>query len=150
LVGVVGILGLVVNCWAWWLTLSNLDAMRHENWDAIHWLLLCLLTIAVSNLSIKIVGTRGIITVSDTFLFTSVLLFGGPPSVALGWLDGVIGTARITRKPASILYSSSLMSLSMTVATAAFAAVHHQVAGLAGVRGGELYTLLLPLAALAF
>jgi signal transduction histidine kinase len=149
-VAVVGVAGLLVALRAWWLTLSDLDALRHENWDALHWVLLCVLTIGVSNLSIKIVGTWGIITVSDTFLFTSVLLFGGPPSVVLGWLDGVVGTLRKTRKPASILYSSSMMALSMTAASGAFQAVQGWVAGWPETSASEFYTLLLPLGALTF
>jgi signal transduction histidine kinase len=147
LVGVVGVLGLILAARAWWLTLSDVTALQHQSWDVMDWALLCVLTIAVSNLSIKIVGTRGIITVSDTFLFTSVLLFGGPPSVALGWLDGVVGTLRITRKPASVLYSSSMMAVSMTVASGAFEAVRGQVHGRPGA-GGEFYSLLIPLAVL--
>jgi len=84
------------------------------------WLLLALITILiVSRIETSILKTSRAMTFSDTFLFTSVLLYGPYPSVLLAGIDAVISGLQqrkhkvllfsMAQKSASIFASSSLI-----------------------------------------
>ena len=120
----VGVGGVLIGAWSWFWTLTNLSELTHEHWNAAHWLLLAVLIASVAGLSIKILGTKGVITVSDTFLFASAFLFGPVPTVAIAWLDGFLGTLGMTRKPASLFFSSSMMAISILIS----ASLSHEIA----------------------
>lgn len=90
--------------------------------DASHlaWLLLATITILVGQFPVRIPGTRSVISVTDAFIFTSVLFFGVSPSVLLAGVDALLSTRRMTKKLSSTLYSFGVMSLSVFTAATLF------------------------------
>lgn len=76
-------------------------------------LILALLVVAVSSsVVIKIPLVSGGITVSDTFIFLTMLLYGGEAAVLLAVGDGLCASLRISRKPRTILFNSAVMACS--------------------------------------
>ncbi|HEX7316830.1 MAG TPA: ATP-binding protein [Pyrinomonadaceae bacterium] len=85
------------------LPLGRLDA---------RFLLLGLLVCVGSHGAVRIPRVSGRITVSDTLVFLTLLLYGGPAAVMLSALEGVYASLRISRKPITILFNAAVLSLS--------------------------------------
>jgi diguanylate cyclase (GGDEF)-like protein/putative nucleotidyltransferase with HDIG domain len=81
------------------------------------WLLLSLVTILIiSRIDFTLPQSSSAITLSDTFIFASILLYGVPLSVVLAGVEAVVNslTHKDTRKMA--LFNAGAMSLSIFVA----------------------------------
>jgi len=81
----------------------------------LRFLLLTLMTVIVSSrISIKIPRFDTNITVSDTFIFLAILLYGGEAGILLAATEGLCSGVRISksRKPVTILFSGGVMALS--------------------------------------
>src|SRR4028118_207020 len=77
------------------LSLSALSLSRIN----VEFLLLAAMTLTIgTRISIKIPRVSGHISVSDTFIFLTIFLFGGEAAVMLATLDGFITSFRITKK----------------------------------------------------
>ncbi|PYP86451.1 MAG: hypothetical protein DMF61_13280 [Blastocatellia bacterium AA13] len=80
----------------------------------VEWLLLSAVTILViSRTDIKIPKISGTVTVSDTFLFISILLYGIHPSVVLAGVDAAICSLHYKNKKRVVPFNIAVMSLSI-------------------------------------
>jgi signal transduction histidine kinase/ActR/RegA family two-component response regulator len=76
-------------------------------------LMVALLTAAVgSRVAVEIPRIGGQITVSDTFIFLTMLLYGGEAAILLGALDGACTSIRISRKLRTYLFNSAVVGCS--------------------------------------
>jgi signal transduction histidine kinase/ActR/RegA family two-component response regulator len=74
-------------------------------------LLLALITIGISSrLTIKIPRIQGQITVSDTFIFLTLLLYGGETAVLLAVVEACCSSRRFGRKLITFLYNAAVMA----------------------------------------
>jgi len=103
-------------------------------------LIISALTLAVSaGVSVKIPRFNVSVTISDTFIFLALLIYGGELAILLAAADGLITGVRAGRKIRTIFFSSAVMVVStfVTVLTITFIAgppmqvVHQPVAGFA-------------------
>src|SRR5688500_9927006 len=79
-------------------------------------LVVALLTAAIgSRVAVEIPRLGGQITVSDTFVFLTMMLYGGEAAILLAALDGVCVSARISRKLRTYLFNSSVLACSTFV-----------------------------------
>jgi len=88
----------------------------------LRFLLLTILTVAASaHLSVQIPRFDTNLTVSDTFIFLALLLYGGSPAVLLAAAEGVCSGLRVSKskKPVTILFNAGVMACSTFVAAAA-------------------------------
>ena len=70
-------------------------------------------SVAVSSLvAVPIPRVSGRITVADTFIFLTLLLYGGAAAVVLSGLEGVCTTLLISKKPRTILLNASVLAIS--------------------------------------
>ena len=92
------------------LPLARLDA---------RFLLLGVLVCIGSHGAVRIPRVSGRITVSDTLVFLTLLLYGGPAAVTLSALEGVYASLRISRRPLTILFNSAVLALSTFMTAAA-------------------------------
>jgi signal transduction histidine kinase/ActR/RegA family two-component response regulator len=77
----------------------------------VSFLILALMTIVVSSsVAVRIPYVTGRITVSDTFIFLTMLLYGGEPAILLAAADGFCSSLQISRKPRTILFNSAVMA----------------------------------------
>jgi signal transduction histidine kinase/CheY-like chemotaxis protein len=73
---------------------------------------LCLMVIASSLVAIRIPRVSGRITVADTFVFLTLLLFGGAAAIFVSALEGVAATLIISKRPRTILFNSAILATS--------------------------------------
>src|SRR5678815_5667545 len=73
---------------------------------------LCLMVIASSMIAIRIPRVSGRITVSDTFVFLGMLMYGGAAAILLSALEGVAVTVIISKKPRVFLLNSAILATS--------------------------------------
>lgn len=75
--------------------------------------ILTLATILIgSRITIEIPRTQGHISVSDTFIFLTLLLFGGQAAVLLAATEALVSSVRFSRKPMVALFNTSVMACS--------------------------------------
>ncbi|HXI22481.1 MAG TPA: EAL domain-containing protein, partial [Pyrinomonadaceae bacterium] len=75
-----------------------------------------------SRLSVQIPRVNTNITVSDTFIFLVLLLYGGLAGILVAALEGLFSGLRISRRPLVVAFNSAMMlaSTSLTVAVVYF------------------------------
>lgn len=91
------------------MVFSTLHLTSHQ--VNVQFLLLALVTIVVgSRLSIPIPRVKAHISVSDTFIFLSILLFGGEAAILLATAEAICGSTRIGTKLRTHLFNASVMA----------------------------------------
>jgi signal transduction histidine kinase/ActR/RegA family two-component response regulator len=65
-----------------------------------------------SRVAVEIPRIGGQITVSDTFIFLTMLLYGGEAAIFLATLDGICTSIRISRKLRTYLFNSAVLTCS--------------------------------------
>ncbi len=79
----------------------------------VSFLLVALFTICIgSRIIVKLPSGTSQVTVSDTFVFLTILLFGGEAAVLLAAAEGLATTPRFSKKPSVILFNAGQMALS--------------------------------------
>lgn len=109
----------------------------------IQWLILAGLTLLTGSFTVKVPSIPARLSVSDTFVFTAVLLFGrcaGTVIVALDTLVGSLNARRQAHDPVKIIFNLSSAALSMWTASSVFYLVQEP-----NVSAPTLPDLLLPL-----
>ncbi len=79
------------------------------------WLILAALTLLTGTFTVRIPGVKARLSVSDTFVFTSVLLFGPAAGTITALLDALIISLRagqLMREPFRLVFNISLVALS--------------------------------------
>jgi len=80
-----------------------------------HFFWLAILVMISSQVAVKIPRVSGRITVSDTLIFLTILLYGGEAAVLLSALDGISSSLPFTKKPRTILFNSGMLALSTSL-----------------------------------
>lgn len=79
----------------------------------LRFLVLTLVTVFISSrIGIKIPQANTNITVSDTFLFITMLLYGGEAAVLLAVAEGACSSSRVGKKAITILFNAAVMACS--------------------------------------
>jgi signal transduction histidine kinase/ActR/RegA family two-component response regulator len=73
---------------------------------------LCLMVMASSLIAIPIPRVSGRITVADTFVFLTMLLYGGSAAILVSALEGIAATLSISKRPRTILFNSAILATS--------------------------------------
>lgn len=105
------------------VTVAGLSIFTYALYDtfsqsiSFNWLLLGLVTVLIaSRIDIRIPKLTTRVTISDTFLFISLLLYGVFPSVVLAAADAIMSSRHYRNKRKVIPFNISSMSLSVFVA----------------------------------
>ena len=93
------------------IVLVSLYILPFHDLDA-RFFFLCLMVIASSLVAIRIPRVSGRITVADTFVFLTMLLFGGAAAIFVSALEGVAATLIISKRPRTILFNSAILATS--------------------------------------
>jgi len=92
----------------------------------VQWLILAALTLLTGTFTVRIPGVPARLSVSDTFVFASVLLFGPAAGTITALLDALIISLRLrhhTREPFRVIFNVSAVALATRVAGEVFFAV---------------------------
>jgi signal transduction histidine kinase/ActR/RegA family two-component response regulator len=73
---------------------------------------LCMMVMASSLIAIPIPHVSGRITVADTFVFLTMLLYGGSAAILVSALEGIAATLVISKRPRTILFNSAILATS--------------------------------------
>lgn len=111
------------------ITLVSLYLFPFERLDA-QFFFLCLMVIASSMIAIKIPRVSGRITVSDTFVFLGMLMYGGAAAILLSALEGVAVTVIISKKPRVFLLNSAILATSTFITSTVLNLAYGPPAGL--------------------
>ncbi|UCF66860.1 MAG: hypothetical protein JSV80_13900, partial [Acidobacteriota bacterium] len=105
------------------------------------------LTLVAGTLSLRIPGTRTFISLSDTFVFASVILLGPAPAALIAGSEGLLITYLVNKSVRPALASLSVMTISIYLAALAF----ERSLSLIDPRGSQagLDALLIPLVLMA-
>ena len=90
------------------VSVLRLDQARLDK----RFLILALITVTIgSRLSVRVPRVRGQITVSDTFLFLTLLLFDGEAAILLAMAEALCTSLRTTKKKFHHLFNVAVMAL---------------------------------------
>jgi signal transduction histidine kinase/ActR/RegA family two-component response regulator len=93
------------------IALGALYALPFHSLDT-RFIFLCLMVMASSLIAIPIPRVSGRITVADTFVFLTLLLYGGAAAILVSALEGVAATLIISKRPRTILFNSAILAAS--------------------------------------
>ena len=93
------------------IVLGSLFTLPFHELDA-RFFFLCLMVMASSLIAIRIPRVSGRITVADTFVFLTMLLFGGAAAILMSALEGIAATLIISKRPRTILFNSAILATS--------------------------------------
>jgi signal transduction histidine kinase len=93
------------------IVLGSLYTLPFRDLDA-RFFFLCLMVMASSLVAIRIPRVSGRITVADTFVFLTMLLFGGGAAILMSALEGIAATLIISKRPRTILFNSAILATS--------------------------------------
>ena len=86
----------------------------------LKFLLLATITVVISSrVSVRIPRANTNITVSDTFIFLVMLLYGGPAAILVAATEGFTSGIRISKTPTIVLFNSAAMACATTVTVVA-------------------------------
>src|SRR5215468_5717739 len=84
----------------------------------LRFLVLAVMVIISAQIAVRIPRVSGRITVADTFIFLTLLLYGGAAAVLMSALEGVCTTLQISKRPRTILLNAAVLATStFTTAT---------------------------------
>lgn len=92
----------------------------------LQWLILAALTLLTGTFTVRIPGVRARLSVSDTFVFASVLLFGPAAGTITALLDALIISLRLghhAREPFRVIFNVAAVALSTKLSGHLFFAV---------------------------
>ena len=78
-------------------------------------LLLAVATVITSHITVPLPGVNGRITVSETFIFLTMLLYGGEAAVLLAAVDGFCSSRLISRKVITLSYNAAQLAVSTLI-----------------------------------
>ncbi|HSB08492.1 MAG TPA: HD domain-containing phosphohydrolase [Blastocatellia bacterium] len=91
---------------------------------SLEWVLLSLVTtLVVSRTSVSIPKTDGTVTLDDTFIYISVLLYGVWPSVVLAGVNAILCSLRYSNRKRVATFNAGAMSLSVFASSSLITAV---------------------------
>ncbi|HEY3579373.1 MAG TPA: ATP-binding protein [Pyrinomonadaceae bacterium] len=93
------------------IVLGSLYSLPFRDLD-LRFFFLCLMVMASSLVAIRIPRVSGRITVADTFVFLTMLLFGGAAAILMSALEGIAATLIISKRPRTILFNSAILATS--------------------------------------
>ena len=95
----------------WMMILFSARQLPFSRLD-FRFVVLAVLVAISAQASVKIPRVSGRITLGDTFVFLTILLFGGEAAVLMSALEGICATLKISRKPRTIVLNAAVLAIS--------------------------------------
>ncbi len=93
------------------IALVSIYVLPFHRLDA-QFVFLCMMVAASAVIAIPIPRVSGRITVADTFVFLTMLLYGGAAAILVSALEGIAATLTISKRPRTILFNSAILATS--------------------------------------
>ncbi|HEX3083031.1 MAG TPA: histidine kinase dimerization/phospho-acceptor domain-containing protein, partial [Pyrinomonadaceae bacterium] len=95
----------------WLMILFSASRLPWKQFD-LRFLVLAVMVAISLQAAVRIPRVTGRVTLGDTFLFLTILLYGGEAAVILSALEGVCATLQISRKPRTVLLNAAVLAIS--------------------------------------
>ena len=114
----------------------------------LQFLLIAVMTVIVSSrVAVKIPRFNTSVTISDTFIFLALLVYGGEAAILLAFADGLISGARAGKKARTILFGAAALAcstaLTVLTLTLTFGSVLQVARGAVPVRAAAICVMAL-------
>ena len=94
------------------ISLFSISRLSFDQFN-VRFCILALITIGIgSRITIQIPRVEGHISVSDTFVFLAILLFGGEAAILLAAAEALCSSPRFSKKKITFLFNSAVMACS--------------------------------------
>lgn len=114
-----------INAYLWTVILigggATLVAALSMPWLSmgVRFVVLACITVFISaRFSVKIPRANTNVTVSDTFIFLVLLLYGGPAAILVAATEGFTSGIRISKTPTIVLFNSAVMAFATSITVA--------------------------------
>ncbi|HEX5707130.1 MAG TPA: ATP-binding protein [Pyrinomonadaceae bacterium] len=94
---------------------AGLFSLRRLEWGLLDWrfAILALIAIAVgARISVRIPRVKGEVTVSDTFIFLTMMLYDGEAAILLAIVEALCSSLRFTKTWLTVLFNAGIMGCS--------------------------------------
>ncbi len=88
-----------------------------EQLDWRFFVMLCVMAVVAARLSVSIPRVKGEVTVGDTLIFLTMMLYGGEAAVLMAAVDGIASSLYVSKKARVWVFNSSQMVVSTFVTT---------------------------------
>lgn len=119
-----------INAYLWSVILLGgvvtLTALVRMRWSSLSWrfLLVAFVTVGISSrFSVKLPRVNTNVTVSDTFIFLIMLLYGGPAAILVAATEGFASGYRISKTKKIVLFNSAVMACATAVTVVTISAL---------------------------
>ncbi|HEX8179253.1 MAG TPA: ATP-binding protein [Pyrinomonadaceae bacterium] len=107
------------------------------------------LTVALtSRITVRVPGVNGRITISETLIFLTMLLYGGEAAILLAAADGLCSSLLISRRAMTLAYNSALVAFTTAITVVILQACFGPVAAIAHGPFGPHFVIALSVMAL--
>ena len=97
--------------------IHSVKRLAVEQLDWRFFALLCVMAVVAGRLVVSIPRVKGEVTVGDTLIFLTMMLYGGEAAVLMAAVDGLSTSLYVSKKPRVWLFNSSQMVVSTFVTT---------------------------------
>src|SRR6185369_14980068 len=101
-----------------------------RQFDAHFAVLVAMAFLLTSRITIPIPRFSSQISVSDTFVFLALLLYGGPAAVVVGAVEALLSSLRFSRKPRIVVFNFACSAVSILITSSVLEAIFGSVAAL--------------------
>lgn len=101
------------------LCLSSITRLDPSEIDLRFLLLTAIAVIVGARITVQIPRVKGLISVSDTFVFLAILLFSREAAILLAAAEGLCSSVRFSKRVTTILFNMSVMACSTFLAASA-------------------------------
>lgn len=117
-----------INAYLWSIIILGagvtIAAAGRLSWEklGLRFVLLAFITVAISSrFAVRIPRANTNVTVSDTFIFLVLLLFGGPAAILVAAGEGFTSGIRISKTPKIVLFNAAVMACATSTTVVALA-----------------------------
>ena len=110
--------------------LFALARVNYAQFDSRFVLLTAMAFVLTSRVTIPIPRLTSQISVSDTFVFLLLLLYGAPAAIIVGSIEALLASLRFTRKPRIIAFNWACAALSVSITSGVMVAMFGDVVAL--------------------
>jgi signal transduction histidine kinase/CheY-like chemotaxis protein len=99
-------------------TAACLFSLGRLQWSQLDWSFVVLASIAMSvgaRASVKIPRVKGEVTVSDTFIFLTMMLYDGEAAIVLAFVEALCSSLRFSKTRLTVLFNAGIMACSTFV-----------------------------------
>ncbi|HYY42161.1 MAG TPA: hypothetical protein VE775_05465, partial [Pyrinomonadaceae bacterium] len=99
--------------------------------DPLFLVLGSLTVVLTSRITVRVPGVNGRITISETLIYLTMLLYGGEAAILLAAADGLCSSLLISRRAMTLAYNSALVAFTTAITVVILQACFGPVAAIA-------------------